>query len=79
MVVGACQTFQNDDYLCTTSQVSEPLKIFSDVASVKPVDEVNNTKCPYATVSTSQSEQNENEAFIERRPMGDGRKTIYMY
>ena len=30
MVVGACQTFQNDDYLCTTSQVSEAL---SDVTS----------------------------------------------
>ena len=35
MVVGACQTFQNDDYSCTTSQVSEAL---SYVTSAKPIE-----------------------------------------
>ena len=47
--------------------------------SVKPVNEMYNTKCPCATVSMSQSEQNEKEALMERRPAGHGRKTVYMY
>ena len=71
MVVGACQTFQNDDYLCTTSQVSETL---SDVTSAKPIE-----KCAIVQVSTSRSKQNENEALMERQPMEDGRKTVCIY
>ena len=71
MVVGACQTFQNDDYSCTTSRVSEAL---SDVTSAKPIE-----KCATVQVSTSRSEQNENEALMERQPMEDGRKTVCIY
>ena len=65
--------------MCTTSQVSEALGTLSCIKSVKPVDEMYNTKCPCVTVSMSQSEQKENEALMERRPPGDGRKTVYMY
>ena len=68
MVVGACQTFQNDDNSCTTSQVSEAL---SDVTSAKPFE-----KCATVKVSTSRSKQNENEALMERQPTEDGRKTV---
>ena len=71
MVVGACQTFQNDDYSCTTSQVSEAL---SDVTSAKPIE-----KCATVQVSTSRSEQNEKEALMERQPTKDGRKTVCIY
>ena len=71
MVVGACQTFQNDDYSCTTSQVSEAL---SDMTSAKPIE-----KCATVQVSTSRSEQNETEALMERQPTEDGRKTICIY
>ena len=71
MVVGACQTFQNDDYSCTTSQVSEAL---SDVTSAKPIE-----KCATVQVSTSRSKQNENEALMERQPTEDGRKTVCIY
>ena len=35
MVVGACQTFQNEDYSCTTSRASVAL---SDVMSAKPIE-----------------------------------------
>ena len=71
MVVGACQTFQNDDYSCTTLQVSEAL---SDVTSAKPIE-----KCATVQVSTSRSKQNENEALMERQPTEDGRKTVCIY
>ena len=46
---------------------------------VIPVDELYNTKCQSATVSTSQSEQNEIEALMERRSLRDGKKTVYLY
>ena len=71
MVVGVCQTLQNDDYSCTTSQVSEAL---SDVTSAKPIE-----KCATVQVSTSRSKQNENEALMERQPTEDGRKTVCIY
>ena len=71
MVVGAFQTFQNDDYSCTTSQVSEAL---NDVTSAKPIE-----KCATVQVSTSRSERNENEALMERQTTEDGRKTICIY
>ena len=71
MVVGACQTFQNDDYSCTTSRVSEAL---SDVTSAKPIE-----KCATVQVSTSRSKQNENIALMERQPTEDGRKTVCLY
>ena len=71
MVVGACQTFQNDDYSRTTSRVSEAL---SDVTSAKPIE-----KCATVQVSTSRSKQNENEALMERQPTEDGRKTVCIY
>ena len=71
MVVGACQTFQNNDYSCTTSQVSEAL---SDVTSAKPIE-----KCATVQVSTSRSKQNENEALMERQPTEVCRKTVNMF
>ena len=71
MVVGACQTFQNDDYSCTTSQVSEAL---SGVTSAKLIK-----KYAKVQVSTSWSKQNENEALMERQPTEDGRKTVCIY
>ena len=48
MVVGACQTFLNVGYSCSTSQVSEAL---SDVTSAKPIE-----KCATVQVSTFRSE-----------------------
>ena len=62
MIFGACQTFQNDDHSCTTSQVSEAL---SDVTSAKPIGK-------YATVqvSTSRSKQNENKVLNQRKMAG---------
>ena len=71
MVVGACQIFQNDDYSCTTSRVSEAL---SGVTSAKPIE-----KCATVQVSTSKSKQNENEALMERQPMEERRKTVCIY
>ena len=71
MVVGACQTFQNDDYSCTTSQVSEAL---SDVTSAKPIE-----KWATVQVSISRLKQNDNEALVERQPTEDGRKTVCIY
>ena len=79
VVVGVCKTIQNDDYSCTTSQVSGALRKSSDVASVIPINEMYYTKSPGATVSTFQIKQNEGEALIEKRLLRDGRKTIYMY
>ena len=71
IVVGACQTLQNDDYSCTTSQVSEAL---SGVTSAKPIE-----KCATVQVSTSRSKQNEKEALMERQPPEEGRKTVCIY
>ena len=75
MVVGACQTFQNDDYSCTTSQVSETL---SDVTSAKPIEKCATVQAT-VQVSTSRSKQNENEALMERQPPEDGSKTVCIY
>ena len=79
IIAGACRTFQEDDYLCTTSRVSKALQTLNDVTSVKPVGEMYDTKFPCTTVSTFLPEWNEDEALMEKQQLSFGRKTIYMY
>ena len=71
--VGICQTFQQGE--CSTKHkdtLQEQMCMTSHVREAL----YNVTS---ATVSTSQTEQNGNEALMEREPMGDGRRTGYMY
>ena len=71
--VGACPTFQEGEYSrMHKNTLQEQMCVTSHVRET-----VNNVTS--ANVSNLQMEQNGNEALMERRPMGDGRRTGNMY